>query len=164
MRIDGWLVLGALFTLFSWGCTDLFTGAGAGDSDEVVPLSGTYSYSGYDEKGTLIVTGHITIAVDDSSRITGTWQLKAATPEPPVGPMVGDGTLVGGIEGETIYMDLNPGWADNNVLLLGKRSGRRIIGKWEYVGFPGVIATGSFVAVRVDANSSLRLPLMSESE
>lgn len=149
MRVCGLLVLGALIMSFSGGCTDLFTSAGAGDSDEVAPLSGRYSYSGYDDKGTLIVTGHITIAVDDTLRVTGTWQLMAATPHPPAGPMVGDGTLVGGIDGETIYINLNPDWVDNNVFLLGKTSGGRIIGKWDHVGFPGVLATGSFVAVRV---------------
>jgi hypothetical protein len=164
MRVCGCFILGAIVTSFSWGCTDLLTSVGGGDSDGIAPLSGGYSYSGYDENGTLLVSGHITIAVDDSSRITGTWQLKAVVPDPPVGPMIGDGTLVGGIEGEMIYMDLNPGWVDNNVFLLGKRSGRRIIGKWEYVGFPGVIATGSFVAVSVDTNSILRLPQTSEFE
>ncbi len=161
MRAAGDVLVISLLTLCLTGCTDLFPSEGGADSGGAVPLPGRYSYSAFGEQGTLLVSGHITIAIEDTSRITGTWTLKAEVPDPQVGPMIGDGTLEGYIDGETVYMNLNPGWADNNVFLLGKKAGSRLAGTWEHVGFAGVIATGSFVAVRegktTEVNSSLKL-------
>ena len=154
------VLVGALFTLCLPGCNELFPSEGGEDSSGKVPLPGQYSFSAYSEEGTLLVSGRIAIALEDTSRITGTWTLRAEVPDPQVGPMVGDGTLEGYVDGEMIHMNMNPGWADNNVFLLGKKAGSRLTGTWEHVGFAGVIATGSFAALRegktTEPNSSLK--------
>src|SRR4030042_4139315 len=107
-------------------------------------ISGRYNYTGYNEEGTIIVTGYIDINFQDSTSVTGTWELNAVGNPQGIGPQVGTGTLEGGMENGILYINLNPEWVDNNVFLHGVIDGNIYSGQWIYSGFPGVIAQGTF--------------------
>jgi hypothetical protein len=57
---------------------------------------------------------------------------------------VGKGTLEGTALGDTLFLNLNPGFADNNVLLSGVLHGGSFSGTWTWVGFPGILNQGTF--------------------
>ena len=96
-----------------------------------------YAYTGYDRNGKEIVKGTLSLAVDDSGRISGTWDLALTdTTAIMIGPQVGEGTLVGEVRGEEAGINLNPDFVDNNVLLFGHFTMAGIAGVWQYVGFP----------------------------
>ena len=97
-----------------------------------------------------VVRGTLVIQLDASNHVSGFWVLEQTDPEARmIGPQVGEGTLVGGMDGPEIWMNLNPEMADNNVFLRGVLSGGDINGQWEFVGFPGVLNRGTFQAVGV---------------
>ena len=52
------------------------------------------------------------------------------------------------IQGTSISMNLNPGWADNNVVLSGTVEKDRISGKWTWITFVGPTAEGTFEAIK----------------
>lgn len=109
---------------------------------------GEFAYTGYDERGKEIVKGTLNIAVDDSNRVSGTWDLVLTdTTATMIGPQVGHGTLVGDVRLEGIGVNLNPDFVDNNVVLIGRWTTTGIAGKWQFIGFPGVLNEGPFIAV-----------------
>ena len=112
--------------------------------------SGEYSYSGYDSQGALIIRGALTIVIEDTIRVTGTWKFEAVVRDSlgRFGPQVGSGNLVGSIHGDNIGLNLNPNYVDNNVFLAGMIWPWGISGTWEYAGFPGVLNRGTFLALR----------------
>ena len=109
------------------------------DSAVAIPgvLLGTYTYNGYDQGGTLIVRGTLILSREDTI-IAGTWSFNDGR----------TGNLEGRMDEGNIYIDLNPGFVDNNLLLHGRFEGTMISGQWEQIGFPGVMAQGTFTAVR----------------
>lgn len=133
------------------GCTDMgepvgYTGI-EGDGVEVREVR-PYVYTGYDSNGTVLVTGSLNLAFSDTPEITGTWDLAAAPGVPTQGlwPQVGKGLLTGRLDGNAIGLNLNPNFVDNNVVLTGTLSSQKIEGRWDYVGFPGILRRGAFVA------------------
>lgn len=149
------LVAAAMLAFLAWGCvSDLAEAVGPYTSreddlnnDQIYARKVRYRYSGYDREGGQIVKGFITIVHGDSTTITGDWQLEATGDPKGIGPQVGSGKLVGDVDGDQIWIGLNPDYIDNNVFLAGRISGSVISGTWEYVGFPGVLAQGTFRAV-----------------
>jgi len=113
---------------------------GCNDSGVNTPaMSGTYLYTGYASKSLRIVhKGWLTLDVTDSSNVTGTWQFNGQDP----------GQLAGSFQEGMLRLNLNPQFVDNNLFLSGVVEGRRFSGSWAQVGFPGVMAEGSFVAER----------------
>lgn len=107
-----------------------------------------WSYRGYNSKGSLIVIGKVVLAQIDSTTINGTWILEGITAGEQVGPQLGTGKLTGMIQGTSISMNLNPGWADNNVVLSGTVEKDRISGKWTWITFVGPTAEGTFEAIK----------------
>ena len=106
-----------------------------------------YRYSAFDSLGNEVVRGMLFIAIDDLHRVSGRWRLCQTDPEARmIGPQVGSGTLEGMIHGKQIWVNLNPGNADNNVMLSGTYYGAVIEGMWQFVGFPGVLNSGTFRA------------------
>jgi len=106
-----------------------------------------YRYSAFDSLGKEVVRGMLFIAIDDLHRVSGRWRLCQTDPEARmIGPQVGSGTLEGMIRGKQIWVNLNPGNADNNVMLSGTYYGAVIEGMWQFVGFPGVLNSGTFRA------------------
>lgn len=145
------LIAGVL-VIAAWGCGPDSTGVPDGlEGSETGPrgTGTTYLYAGYDSSGREIVRGEIVVAVDDSGIVTGSWNLESVgDPSPMIGPQVGQGKLVGRIEGTVFGAGLNPDMVDNNVVLLGTIAGDGITGIWEFIGFPGVLNQGTFSATR----------------
>ena len=107
----------------------------------------TYHYRAYNSKGAVAVSGTMILASTDSTHISGTWSFELQIAGEQVGPQVGSGTLAGSRQQATISINLNPGWADNNVYLTGTIGPNGINGRWDWSTFVGTSATGSFNAV-----------------
>lgn len=124
--------------------------------EQTTPPSGDYQYAGYDQKGGKIVEGRLSITSVESKRIKttetiqikGNWQLKKVGNQENIGPQAGSGELIGSINEDEIYVDLNPNISDSNVILRGKIEGRRFHGTWSFNGFAGPINRGTFEATR----------------
>ena len=115
-----------------------------------------YAYTAYDAGGVAVVSGELTLRFSDPDpegtiSISGTWSTRRVGGDGPVGPQVGTGKLAGSVSGAgEIQIDLNPGWADNNVLLFahGKPSKfSDFVGTWSRETFIGPLAGGSFRAL-----------------
>ena len=147
------VVGGIMVALISWSCvSDQTAVVGPDDSrsdDRSTSVGTRYLYIGYDHLGKQIVKGLLTIVRGDSNSLSGTWQLEATGDPSGIGPQVGSGRLIGAFGADRIWLGLNPDYADNNVMLMGRSLGPVIVGTWEYVGFPGVLARGTFRAIRV---------------
>jgi len=124
------------------GCRDHPTEPGS--------LGGTYVYTAYNAGDTVVVIGTINLANPDSTLLTGRWLLAAVNGAPNIGPQTGSGTLRGstGPGTTTISIDLNPGWADNNVFLNGTFQGTAIKGTWMWSTFGGPTSEGRFVMTK----------------
>jgi hypothetical protein len=109
---------------------------------------GIYIYTAYSRNGVPVVRGRLVFSRIDSVRVLGRWRLRALGDTTRIGPQHGRGSLVGHLQGSALYINLNPGNADNTVLLNGELRRRGYFGRWEWVGFPGVLNGGMFRAVR----------------
>ena len=110
-------------------------------------LLGAYRYTGYDGAGTVpLFHGTLTFLSRETTFVSGAWRIDG--PEG-YGPQVGTGTFEGGIHGSVVRLNLNPGWADNNVLLRGELKAGTYAGAWEVVTIAGVVYVGRFVAVKL---------------
>jgi hypothetical protein len=111
-------------------CEDVGGPSGPGDL-------GTFNFIARDSSGTPVMRG-ILVLHADSTKITGSWQL--------------DNGRSGALEGSTsdgmMYLNLNPGWVDNNLILHGTMTWNVYSGEWEQIGFAGVMAGGTFVAIK----------------
>jgi hypothetical protein len=111
-------------------------------------MAGGFEYLAYDESGNLLLTGTITLEAAPDSALTGSWSIQRAPGSDMnavVGPQVGAGTLDGHYGGENTMINLNPGWADNNVFLLAQRSDEQsLTGRWQHSTFVGPVAEGPF--------------------
>ena len=108
--------------------------------------SGRLTYQALSEDGHVLVTGEMNITVVDSV-VTGTWQLHwapGADTTTHVGPQIGEGTLAGRQVGDSYAIDLNPGWADNNVFLSAELTASGWSGTWSWSTIAGVAASGPF--------------------
>jgi len=111
-------------------------------------LDGTYSYTSYDSTGIAIVTGEFNIEVIDTIKFKGIWNFeKIGNPEN-IGPQVGNGNLVGELIKDDIWIELNPGNADNNLQLIGSENEGIIEGEWMWISFIGITNKGKFEAER----------------
>ena len=107
---------------------------------------GAFAYTGFDSTGVEIVRGWIMFDFDDSTNISGDWELDKIGNPQKIGPQVGSGNLVGSMVNDELHLNLNPQYKDNNVFLICPYDDQKLTGKWIYAGFPGVINYGSFVA------------------
>jgi hypothetical protein len=108
----------------------------------------SYSYKGYNSKGVLVVIGSMTLAVTDSRTVSGTWKLDCIALGENVGPQTGNGTLAGSVQDARVMVNLNPGWADNNVFLSGSFDNDRFVGTWMWSTYIGPTSQGTFEALR----------------
>lgn len=112
---------------------------------------GTFQYSATNGAGKTLLVGKLVLVFTNDSVITGTWQL---APAPGVqaseipGSQVGSGSLRGRRVDGKIVLDLNPGFADNNVTLEASSARSGYTGTWSWSSFAGPQAGGSFKAVR----------------
>jgi hypothetical protein len=138
------LVVSFAILIFSQGCRD--SGDSPVNSLLPGPTPSTYDYRAYTSGGTLAVVGTITLQIRDSLSLTGTWANEGVSDLNKIGPQVGAGTLVGKLDGLSISVNLNPGWADNNVILAGSVEADKISGTWTWVSFIGPTSSGKFEA------------------
>lgn len=107
--------------------------------------SGVYSYLA--RIGTApVVEGTLAIVVAADSSITGAWQLQRVPGSDTalsVGPQLGAGTLQGRRTAGGMWLDLNPGWADNNVfLVLLPVVSTALAGTWDHSTIIGPVTGG----------------------
>jgi hypothetical protein len=96
---------------------------------------------------TPVVTGTVTLLVDEDSAVTGSWELRRVPGSDTtiqVGPQLGSGTLAGRLNASgMVAVDLNPGWADNNVFLAFSATARDLLtGTWDHATIIGPVAGG----------------------
>ena len=111
----------------------------------------TWEYTAYDFNNQAVVHG--TFAVRAQGRnFTGSWETRLLKPGAEVGPQVGTGDLWGewDTEGQSVMFDMNPGWADNNVYLVGAPDGSLLKGTWSHNTLTGPRTGGQFTAKRTD--------------
>ena len=113
------------------------------------PPLGRFTYQAYDSLGLRVAEGWLEIDGQDSSSLGGTWHIEAVGTPSRIGPQVGDGALSGLFANGQLMVRLNPDYVDNNVDLVGAYNGGIFDGFWTYSGFPGVINSGRFIAVRL---------------
>jgi hypothetical protein len=140
------LRLTALAAVLGWGC-------GGGTSGQILAprledLHGGFEYRAFDDPGRLLLVGSVTLEMKADSSIAGTWEIRwapGADTTAVVGPQVGTGTLAGRFGAEQTAIDLNPGWADNNVFLIAREAGDgELAGRWQHSTFIGPVAEGRF--------------------
>ncbi len=88
------------------------------------------------------------MVIADSTTVSGEWHFDAIGSPQKIGPQTGDGKLIGGINGEKIWIELNPGVRNNNLQLNGLLSQSRIDGQWTWINYEGMANQGAFHAVR----------------
>ncbi len=104
----------------------------------------SYKYTGYDSSWNKIIEGYLWIDSIDSVEVKGRWDFDLVGNGTNIGPQIGKGSFEGTTNMlGTLFLNLNPGMIENNVLLeCSMRLPYRIDGQWSYVGFPGVINWG----------------------
>lgn len=93
-----------------------------------------------------IVTGWLAVELPKAGAVRGEWIFNQLLESEMVGPQIGTGSFVGTVDSNRIWINLNPDWADNNVLLNGVIAGAEITGEWYYSSFAGPVNKGSFTA------------------
>ncbi len=107
------------------------------------PVDGVYTATAFRSDGSIETQGWVRITVRADSTVDGTWQLS---------DLSGDGKLVGWQDGDTLRMNLHPGWADHNFGISGAYSSGSINGRWEFIGIAGPMKGGRFVGTKQDKN------------
>lgn len=113
--------------------------------------AGGFEYHAFVTPGHEVLKGTIDFEFSDDSVVTGTWSIAwamGADTTLEVGPQVGSGPLVGSRYGDTMRIQLNPDFADNNVGLVAVATPDGWRGEWEWVAFTGPRTRGPFTASR----------------
>ena len=132
------LILFMIAIIFAFTCSE---GPPTSSSTNV------YKYTGYNAAGNKIISGLLTIEQDTAFVVTGTWKFEPIGNCDNVGPQLGEGNCIGSLDsGKTLWLNLNPDMADNNVILAGNFENEHYAGTWSYYGFPGLINHGTFEA------------------
>lgn len=103
---------------------------------------------------TPVVEGTLSLAVAADSSVSGSWELHrvpGSDPTVSVGPQLGNGPLAGWITPAGVWLDLNPGWADDNVFVsLHPKSAAELSGTWDHSTIIGPVTGGSVRLLRVE--------------
>jgi len=110
------------------------------------PPRDALNYRGYDSGEKLVIRGWLRIDVRESGDVSGEWCLDRVGDPDNIGPQVGVGSLRGRLEGTRLSCNLNPGFADFNVLLHGSYDGTSYKGQWRYGTVKGPMSEGTFSA------------------
>ena len=125
----------------------LLLGCAGASTETAAPRTGGFRYVGRSQAGEPVLTGRIELAFPDDSTVTGSWAINwipGADTTLEVGPQVGSGTLVGRRMGDSLLIEMNPSWADNNVALKAVPSADGYTGHWTWTAFAGPRSGGSF--------------------
>jgi len=117
--------------------------------------TGVYDYVARDTDGAVVATGRLLVDSSDS----GAWKIEQVASNQDVGPQVGSGTLSIQVSNDEIYIDLNPGWADHNVVLKGTFTHGSLAGDWKWLTYAGVAKSGRFSAVLRHSRDSMTRPI-----
>lgn len=101
--------------------------------------------------GEPLIRGRMRIDVLPDSTIVGTWSAEwapGADTTVQVGDQIGSGSLRGKQTEAGTYIDLNPGYADNNVILQPVPVERGFTGTWYWSSIAGPQTYGRFTALR----------------
>lgn len=129
-------------TLIVSSCKDTVT--------NVSSVEGLYEFTGFDSSGSVISRGSFTLSIKDTTHLVGSWMLQPAKDSQSARPLIGRGELQGSVEHDTsVVVNLNPNYVDNNVYLLGSVKDIHITGRWNWVGFAGRMAEGTFTAKKL---------------
>ena len=135
---------------FTFCFTILLIIAGCGSGDTV-----TYNCNLFDNKGNLAASGKLDLPdqLNGNKEFSGSWDIDLAAGSSISGGSYrrsalkfGSGKLNGSIKKGTIHVNLNPGWADNNVWLSAKYAKAGFKGKWSYATDAGDQVMGTFSA------------------
>ena len=103
-----------------------------------------------DAAGAVVATGHLRLPdrlPPVGQSFEGTWQLASAGGVFPTGAAT-SGTYTGVVHGRDVSIDLNPGVADNKVVLSGSVANGALTGRWRYETFAGRKDKGTFTVGR----------------
>ncbi len=114
---------------------------------ESIPTD-AYAYTSYDSSGTALVRGWFTLIMADSATLSGKWHLEPIGDPQRIGPQTGDGNLVGGMNGEKVWIELNPKVSNNNLQLNGILASGRLTGQWNWIRYDGMANQGTFQAIK----------------
>jgi hypothetical protein len=106
-----------------------------------------YEYTAYFARNLVVcASGAIEMTIATDSTITGSWDISPADgfSEKDIGPQIGTGKLEGNIKAGKIFINLNPEWIDNNILLNADYSKDQFAGSWVWSTFIGPTSSGSF--------------------
>ncbi len=127
----------------------LLLGCAGTSTESATSRTNGFRYLGRSAAGVPVLTGRIELAFPDDSTVTGTWAIgwiPGADTTLEVGPQVGSGTLVGRRMGDSLLIEMNPNWADNNVALKAFSTADGYTGHWTWSAFDGPRSGGSFTA------------------
>lgn len=127
----------------------LLLGCSGASTETAASRTGGFRYIGRSAAGVPVLNGRIELAFPNDSTVTGTWAIgwiPGADTSFEVGPQVGTGTLVGRRMGDSLLIEMNPNWADNNVALKAFPSASGYTGQWTWSAFDGPRSGGSFTA------------------
>lgn len=118
-------------------------------ADGLALRGGGFHYSAFGDSGQPLLTGRLNFSFPDDSTLNGTWSIAwipGADTTLHVGPQVGSGAMVGSRRGDTLLIQLNPTFADNNVGLVAVPTADGYSGQWSWSTFAGPTAGGRFSA------------------
>ena len=126
--------------------------AGCGsEGDEPAGLSqlhaGELRYTATAADGQLLLRGKLALSFPDDSTVTGEWSIRwapGADSSFQVGPQIGNGSLAGRRIGDSLVIDLNPGFMDNNVILFASSNPTNMAGRWSWSTIAGPRTGGLF--------------------
>jgi hypothetical protein len=135
-----------LAALLGMGCETIIDPVFTPSREDV---SGGFFYRAYGPgpQSALLLVGSVQVVVRDDSSLSGTWEIEwapGADRSSAVGPQVGTGSVGGQYGSEHTLIDLNPGWADNNVFLVAYADGGDLTGAWYHSTLVGSVAGGRF--------------------
>ena len=100
----------------------------------------------YDSGGRAVAAGMLSLSARpaEATEFDGTWRLVSAEPGFPQATV--DGPVRARADGARVSINLNPGTADDNVILDGTISGDAFSGQWLHAKFAGAARKGRFSA------------------
>ncbi|MEO8031988.1 MAG: hypothetical protein ABJC74_11585 [Gemmatimonadota bacterium] len=113
-----------------------------------LPLN-EFHYVGRSPAGMAVLDGRLHLDYRDDSTVSGSWEIRwlpGADTTLQAGPQVGSGQLSGRWHGTTLVLDLNPNYADNNVILSALPVGNGWSGTWAWATIGGIETEGHFTA------------------
>ena len=116
-------------------------------TSESVP-NNAYAYTSYDSSGAAIVSGWFTLTTSDSTNISGEWHFAPIGDPQRIGPQIGDGKLIGGLNGQKVWIELNHEVRNNNLQLNGNIEQGHMDGQWTWISYDGIANQGMFHAAR----------------